>query len=189
MPLKVGQVNVVVHFCLGRVLTHWSPGATGLLPVAPWTFKVWTNYDLETVAYFTLCACIVLRPYIVTIKLHSLILSSMCCALQSVYMHSSISDRAILVVFELVAKCLSSSAVDGSKLCDIGCGWGFIPLFKPSVKSVDVSDTSAAPTTRYGIQSTDHMVNLSPANLRRVTLTTDVIHRVSKKTGHAYYVS
>ena len=73
--------------------------------------------------------------------------------LQSVYMHSSISDPAILVVFELVAKFSDEDAKDddddGGAAVDVGCGWGFVSLFKHNVKSVDVSDSSASPASRY----------------------------------------
>jgi len=64
-------------------------------------------------------------------------------------MHTSVSDPAILVVFELVAKFTDTAGDDIGTSCDVGCGWGFIPLFKKSVKSVDVSDTAATPATRY----------------------------------------
>ena len=62
-------------------------------------------------------------------------------------MHTAINDPAILVVFELVAKFCDEDA-DGTA-SDVGCGWGFISLFRRNVKSVDVSDTAASPATRY----------------------------------------
>jgi len=61
-------------------------------------------------------------------------------------MHTAVNDPAILVVFELVAKSLDEDA-EGSA-CDVGCGWGFISLFRRSVKSVDVADAAASPATR-----------------------------------------
>jgi len=61
-------------------------------------------------------------------------------------MHTSISDPAIQVVFELVIK--SSDDTDDTD-SDVGCGWGFFPLFKRNVKSVDVSDSAASPASRY----------------------------------------
>jgi len=64
-------------------------------------------------------------------------------------MHTFISDPAILVVFELVAKVADAAGDDIGTASDVGCGWGFIPLFKPSVKSVDVSDSAASPATPY----------------------------------------
>jgi len=64
-------------------------------------------------------------------------------------MHTAINDPAILVVFELVAKYSSEDAEDDGTANDVGCGWGFISLFKRNVKSVDVSDNAASPATRY----------------------------------------
>jgi len=65
-------------------------------------------------------------------------------------MHTSINDPAILVVFELIAKSSDEGAEDGDGTAsDVGCGWGFISLFKRNVKSVDVSDNAASPATRY----------------------------------------
>jgi len=64
-------------------------------------------------------------------------------------MHTSISDPAIFIVFELVAKSADAVGDDSGTACDVGCGWGIIPLFKRRVKSVDVSDNAASPATRY----------------------------------------
>jgi len=71
--------------------------------------------------------------------------------LQSVYMHTSISDPAILVVFELVAKSFDEDAKDDDdgEATNVGCGWGFISLFKRNSKCVDVSDAAASPAARY----------------------------------------
>jgi len=67
---------------------------------------------------------------------------------QSAYMHTTINDPAILVVFELIAK---SSGVDedDDTASDVGCGWGYVRLFKHNVKSVDVTDSAASPASRY----------------------------------------
>jgi len=72
---------------------------------------------------------------------------SMIHVFQSAYMHTAISDPAILVVFELVAK-LSDEDGDGIT-SDVGYGWGFISLFSRKVSSIDVSDSAASPATRY----------------------------------------
>jgi len=69
--------------------------------------------------------------------------------LQSAYLHTSVNDPAILVVFELVGKSPDTVGDDSGPASDVGCGWGFIPLFKRNVKSVDVSDSAASPATRY----------------------------------------
>ena len=65
-------------------------------------------------------------------------------------MHTAINDPAILVVFELVAKPSDEDAEDGGGIAsDVGCGWGFISLFKRNVRSVDVCDSAASPASRY----------------------------------------
>lgn len=73
--------------------------------------------------------------------------NDVCVCVQSAYVHTSVNDAAILVVFELVAKCSDEDAAEGTTN-DVGCGFGFISLFRRSVKSVDVSDISASPATR-----------------------------------------
>jgi len=75
-----------------------------------------------------------------------------CCVFffQSAYVHSSINDASVLVVFELVAKCSRDEAGDGTASDDVvGCGFGFISLFRRSVRSIDVSDLSASPAVKY----------------------------------------
>ena len=61
------------------------------------------------------------------------------------YMHTSLSDPGIFVIFEVCA-----SAVDDSgNAHETACGWGFRKLFKQDAKLIDVSDSSPAPTTKY----------------------------------------
>jgi len=96
--------------------------------------------------------CVILRLYLKVVFTLLFVAGHQVClwiVLQSVYMHTAISDAAILVVFELVAKSADAVGDDSGTASDVGCGWGIIPLFKSSVKSVDVSDSAASPATRY----------------------------------------
>ena len=60
-------------------------------------------------------------------------------------MHTAITDPDILIVFEVIAVVDATEDNPGG---EFSCGWGFHKLFKPDVKSVDLSDASAAGAKR-----------------------------------------
>jgi len=76
-------------------------------------------------------------------------------------MHTSLNDPAILVVFELVATVENVSDDSIAAVSEVGCGWGFISLFKHNVKSVDVANYAASPAGRYVVCICVHCVSLS----------------------------
>lgn len=63
---------------------------------------------------------------------------------QSVYMHTSLTDPGILMVFEVIA----TGTVANDHKTEVSCGWGYRRLFKQDTKLTDLSDGKPAPAAK-----------------------------------------